>query len=243
MKNLKYFLALLIVITTVACETEDEEIIAANKRTISGFLYKNCNKEPYANRTYKFEAVSFGSNLSLKTETIYKGTATTDDNGYFNFTYSGCGDKLVVTEINGLLAFELWGCYDSYKNYTNVWYNQPKSSHYLKILTDSSYSDSDSLYIGARGQSKTAYTNYIGPFQNEDVYLLDSIRFLLYGGGGYLPVRETDTADSKIIWGLGYKDYNSVFANGYGREKNIIDVRLSVCGIGDTAVIDLRGYR
>jgi len=241
MKKLVSCIAALFLISAFqACVKEDDS--EENQHNISGHLYKNCNNEPYVNRGFKFYSVKDASFTNPSKDKTLVAETRTDQNGYFNVTFGRCENGIEVIDENGLYAFGI-PCLGGFGPQTiveNTWYHRPKSSHYLKIKTDSAFTPNDTIVIGINAHGEKIKQE--GPFTDGQLIIIDSIR--IYSAGGYLSIAKNYIVDADLAWGLGSEDYNNV-TSSYDRlvpPNYFREVKQSVCGVGDTVVIDLRGY-
>lgn len=222
-----------------SCEPDDS---SREPYRISGYLYESCNKEPYANLTLTCTCWG-GGNFVRSNELKQLGSFTTDENGYFDFTFKDCenGDTFLAKDLNGSEAF-------TYRNsglvrdLYMVRYNRPKSWHTAILKTDSTYGPNDTIFVSAGGHFGEVLAQFNGPFVNNEVHFIDSTR-INFVRGEYLSFEENLEPDLVMYWGLGRLQFDSIRANGSGRERHVMLVKQIICGLGDTAVVDIRGYR
>jgi len=237
-KVIFYLLALLMAGAFQACVKEDDE--DQTQYTIQGYLYKNCDQLPYANLALNFVSVRQRNFEPAERQNI--GSTTTNNEGYFSFTYNSCSSAGYI-EVNDANEVEVFSTICGLNN-SNIWYNSPKSSHYLKIITDSSFSANDTLVVGAETHFEPVLTKE-GPFSNNQLILIDSIRLNAFPEGYVGFAKNLPTPDEFYLWwGLGKQDAKENLGNGVLNNPYVVPyLKQSVCGVGDTVVIDLRGYQ
>ena len=122
-----------------------------------------------------------------------------------------------------------------------VRYNRPKSWHYITLKTDSTYGPNDTIFVSATGHYGQKLAKFAGPLVNNEVHFIDSTR-IDFVRGEYLSFADDIEPDLLFYWGLGRSQFDSILANGSGRERHTFLAKQIICGLGDTAVVDIRGY-
>jgi hypothetical protein len=236
MKNFTFIIGLLIVTLFSACE-EDEDIAQDNTKTLSGNIYKNCNLEPYSNLELDFYTIrenGFSNNISkLAVSTV------TDSNGYYSIEYTPDGKFLEAQTKNGELVFSFL---PNLPRNRYDYYGSSMTTHTLKILSDTSFRNTDTLLIGAYGSS-SAIKEIKGPFNNLQT-LNVSIRTNITPVG-LASLRNDIMPETNFYWGLGAEEFEKVGSKPDWQIPPFVinDVNQSICGVGDTVLIDLRGDR
>ena len=224
----------------VSCEIEeDEESMSINRNTVlEGHLFKSCEQtEVYAHLDLFFYEKQ-GFNLSGD-KIKYLGTTRTNDAGYYRFDVGSCtnGKDIEVNDGNGDLLFTTACAGDvGYINYDRA-SGFAHIENPLKIMTDSSFSDLDTLYVGFIGASTTV--SVFGPFENGQVINSGNILKPIPPGGLIsMPIGVPVT--SNAFWGIGKANFECArFFSGCRNNTNFIPVSQKVCQMGDTIYLDL----
>lgn len=228
---------LLAVLNMVSCEREEEEperLIIDTK--IAHHLYQNCDNKPYANLDLFFYSRVERAWNDPKIE--YLGSTTTNENGYFSFETNTCATamKIDAFDANGTEIFSV-GCIDTGYPKRDLT-SEGFTSHPVKIVTTNPLSLNDTLLLGMRGLGGR---NVIatGPFYNNQIIKIDSV---LITGIGFKSIGSTRKTD--VWWGMGKAEFDQVSTNpSFQKPPNVLnDITQVVCSMGDTIVIDLRGY-
>ena len=232
---------LLVMLNMISCEKEEEDPERFIVPTIiSGHLYQNCELDPYANlELFFYEKHYRGLNVP---EISFLGSTTTDANGYYSFDPGFCqSDKdLEVRDNSGRVVFKR-GC-----NGDQGYIQYDKSSerttwHYVKILTDSSFTENDTLMIGIPANQSPSLT-ITGPFQNNQIQSTGKVN-MVGTSSGYISITVGSENNPMIFWGIGSEEYNKVrFNPQFQTPPNMIQVRQLTCQLSDTILVDLRGY-
>ena len=233
---------LLAVLNMISCEKEEDEPERFIVPTvISGHLYQNCDFEPYANlELYFYEVKQQGLGPS---EVSYIGSTSTNENGFYSFDPGFCQSHkdLEVRDKDGRVVFKR-GCNgdQGYIQYDKC--SERTTQHYMKIFTDSSFTQNDTIYLGISGAIGPILT-LPGPFKNGNIFLTPKVS-MSGTASGYISVSINIKRYSDAYWGVGLQEYNSVKSRFENRQppNYLRDIGQNVCGVGDTIVVDLRGY-
>lgn len=225
-----------------ACKKENESGISDAVKTYSGYLYKDCKEEEaFAGLELNFYDHKFGG-IGVSEKNDFRGTVVTDSNGFYSITAEFKWNTIIVKDHNSREVFKMYNelnTVDRRVNSTRTWYNQPVSYHPVKILTNKSYSNQDTIYLGAKGGSYID-TLFTGPYLNNQVFE-NIILHTPFLSNGYVSATSDSEIGSNIWWGFGKAQYDSLTNNGVGWEDHIIkNVKQRMCKAGDTIVVDLR---
>lgn len=223
----------LLFMSIIGCVDDDEN----ESFTYSGFLYQNCQKVPFANIELNFYKIVEGSFTNPSGEKIFLGSTTTDNSGYYSFNAS-CS-KIEVRDVSGKFIF---GRHCSGKSvYSEIEKTANPSVRFpIKILTDSAYTNSDTIYLYSRTDSFD--TTLVGPFANNLIVLTDPIFAHRMVDHANLVVGDSLHHDILFCWGLGMNHFNKVkqMTPPYSPPFYLTNLSHVICGFGDTVVVDLR---
>jgi hypothetical protein len=229
----------LLTLYLAACVELDEERPGDQTKTFTGHLYKNCEKEPFANmelNIYKENDKTFSSDETFFTQVV------TDENGAFYFEFKNKGfDRFNVYNNTNNLVCRIGVTGDSWlyePNQTSELYSRTRLRHPIKILTDKAYTVQDTLLVSVTGNLQPIFSMN-GPFINNHIYMSD---LLSYGNLTDLIAPFSNSSETRVdfYWGIGIKDMQRSI--GLFRNNNpqaVPRVPQRVCD-GDTVVIDLR---
>lgn len=224
MKKVNYIL-LLFSIFLIACEKE------GGIDKIEGAIFKNCDNEPLANKTFQVRGVKQA--LVAKLDYYDLGELTTDATGYFKHVYETDVD---LTEVQLLRnGQEYLRIYDEDKS--GLSYYQRGRCYYKMVLkVNDPLSMLDTLYF-----SVTPDTFYVGPFVNNQTINIEIAGGAGAGRGLYIGGWKRS---ARISWGIGAKEYFEVLHDvNFQDNPNLIqNVPVVTCGNGGNVVIDLTGY-
>ena len=223
-----------------SCVELDEERPGDQTKTFTGRLYKNCEKEPFANmelNIYKENDKTFSSDETFFTQVV------TDENGAFYFEFKNKGfDRLNVYDNQQNLVCRLgWASDDLLytPNQQGDLYSRTRLRHPIKILTDKPYTEQDTLFVGAQLHLPEALV-ISGPFIDQSVFLSEEMGFVRLSGL-IAPFHSEIVAQRDFFWGIGRESYDMVRTTWHEYVPNnyALDVPERLCD-GDTIVIDLR---
>jgi hypothetical protein len=221
-----------------ACIELDEERPGDQTKTFTGRLYKNCEKEPFANmelNIYKYKSKTFSSDETFYTQVV------TDENGafYFEFKHKGFDWLNVYDDQQNVVCRLGWTSDDLLynPNQQSALYSRTRLRHPVKILTDKPFTNQDTLFVGATGNLEPVFS-LIGPFVNN---MITETNLLSLGRltDQIAPFSDKVSRDVDFYWGIGRTDLTRSI--GLFRNDNpqaVPYVKQRVCD-GDTVVIDL----
>jgi len=231
------FIVVFIFLSYILVSCEKEEYSTGRVYTYPGYLYEDYQEdEVFAGVELNFYDFKEGG-FSVPNKKELRGTVYTDSNGFYSITAEFKWDAIIVEDHKDLEIFKFINNHSG-DNYS-IWYNHPVSYHPVKILTNKSYSNQDTIYLGAKGGSYID-TLFTGPYLNNQVFenIIFHTPFL---SNGYVSATSDSEIGSNIWWGFGKAQYDSLTNNGVGWEDHIIkNVKQRMCKAGDTIVVDLR---
>jgi hypothetical protein len=239
-RYLNFIISIFLLVVIFSSCNEDEDDLENHNPPIyilEGHLYKNCQQEPYTNLELYFFEWDGGTILDPEPEENYLGTTNTDSNGYYKFSIENCfHDNIKVKNKEGDLLFRS-GCVSRDGIRDQV--SQVKTQNFIQIRTDSIYTQSDTLYIGIRG-NQDPFTVLPGPFADKQIIptgWIDISSISLTKIGHIYGLEHKGQA----WWGMGAEEYYNVgHYPAYQVEPFIIkDISQPACGYGDTIVVDL----
>ncbi|GEM_PF-1538510 len=233
---------LLAVLNMISCEKEEDDpepIVVPT--AISRHLYQNCSKTPYANLDLFFYERRFrGLNFP---EEKYLGNTTTDENGFFLYDPGYCTSSkdIFVLDANGIEVFGTGCSGDAGYPKTDLT-AEGNTEHIIKILTHKPFTPNDTLYLGIRGRGRNEIVR-VGPFSNNETFKSEPVG-LMFSPKGYALLPVGYSQGSSAWWGIGKAEFDQVSTNPtFQKPPNLLnDITQVVCGMGDTIVVDLRGY-
>lgn len=231
------FVVVFIFLSFILVSCEKEEHSTGRIYTYSGYLYEDCQEdEVFAGLELNFYDFKEGG-FSVPNKKEHRGAVYTDSNGFYSITAEFRWDAIIVEDHKDWEVFKFINNHSG-DNYS-IWYNHPVSYHPVKILTNKSYSNQDTIYLGAKG-GKYIDTLFSGPFANNQVF--ENIVFHTpFLSNGYVSATSDSEIKTNIVWGLGRNSYDSTANNVIGREQFYVKkVNQRMCKAGDTIVVDLR---
>ena len=235
LKNISIYF--LLGLSIIGCYHDNE----IGRHTYDGFLYRNCQKEPFANFELNFYKVKAGSLVNPSGSETFLGSTFTDEFGFYSFT-SSCS-KIEVRDASGKVIF---GRSCSGTNVITAFEKtaNPRTIFPIKILTDSAYTSLDTLYLYSSYFSSTRFkhdTSFVGPFVNNQIMFTDSL--FISTSHANLVVGDTIISGGIFYWGLGMEQFNKVkqMKPPYSPLFYKTDLSRVICGFGDTLFVDLRG--
>ncbi len=227
MKKLIYLILISSSLFTNACKKDNTNII-------EGYFYEDCSKTPTSNFDLKIYAITLRALKGPLEE--YLGEVKTDVNGYFKFEYEGSPRYSGYDfKHNNYDYFST-----SYEKKTKFCaFKNVETSHNVILKVDRPFSNQDTLYFGAVGNSLVI--TLIGPLNNGQKIPI-SIR-PNFGGtaGGLYP--SDRTGEGVFWWGIGAEEYEKVsYIPTFQIPPYVIKgIPQNVCGQGGDITIDLRG--
>jgi hypothetical protein len=232
----KLTLSFVFLLSLLSCDRFEDE---KPTYTFSGHLYKNCEKEPYANMEgyfYKIQNATFGSKRrELISEIV------TNDNGFFNIEHDNkFMDRISAEDKNGNGIFSFPVFNDYFRNNPNKqidYYSRTRLRHPIKILAEKPFTNQDTLFIEARGNYYPVLA-LPGPFTNNQVGETDWMSFVRLT---YLiaPFASQTSAEVLIYWCIGRENLSVNNTTTPGFIPNRVKVTQRICD-GDTILIDMR---
>jgi hypothetical protein len=237
MKKLITYSLLVLILT--ACIELDEERPTNTTYTLSGHLYKNCEKEPFANKEvyfYKEKSVTFASDrVELITQLV------TDESGFFTVEHDNKSmDRINAEDKNGNGIFSLAVADDDFRNNPNQtidYYSRTRLRHPIKILTDKPYTEQDTLFVETTGNYYPVLA-LSGPFTNNQIGETDLMSFLRLTDQ-IAPFSSNTSGNLRVYWCIGRE--NLVINNPNDPDfttNEVKGVQQRICD-GDTIVIDM----
>jgi len=229
----------LLTLFLAACVELDEERPGDQTKTFAGRLYKNCEKEPFANmelNIYKENDKTFSSDETFFTQVV------TDENGAFYFEFKNKGfDRLNVYDNQQNLVCRLGWAGDDLlytPNQQADLYSRTRLRHPIKILTDKPYTEQDTLFVETTGNYYPVLA-LPGPFTNNQIVETDLMSFLMLTGQ-IAPFSSKTTGNLRVYWCFGRENLVTNNPNDPDFTTNEVKgVQQRICD-GDTIVIDMR---
>lgn len=153
------FLVLLSVafLSLISCEKNSEHVI-------SGRLMKNC-EQPEANTEVHF----YQNTLIQLGKGSHLGTAITDEDGNFSFTYkTRRGGKIRMEETQEIMSNIPD---DQSVDLGHIYLSEFTAKFEIKIQTSKAYTESDSLLL-ATSTNGTSFNTYFGPYSSGTIDLI-----------------------------------------------------------------------
>ncbi len=143
---------------------------------ISGKVYHNCAKSPYANKPLEVIKVEYGYSKTITTV----GSTTTGDDGSFSINYKAVTSNEVALRIPDNPAINLYAPIDLHRfkgsnkveNYTDKdFYLNSNTQIKVKLRCSKTYTNQDTLYISPKtiGGNAPNYEKIIAPQNGKNI--------------------------------------------------------------------------
>lgn len=224
MKKVNYII-LVFSLLLLACKKE------GGLQKIDGTIYKNCDNEPVANKTFRVRGVR--STFTTGFDYYDLGEVTTDAQGNFRHVYE---TEVDLTEVQLLRnGKEYLRIYDRDKTGIS-YYETGIVTHKMVLKVADTLSNLDTLFF-----SGFLFDYIVGPFENNQTIIFKTAPNI--GGGRGLLIGGS-RGESYWWWGLGTEEFLKVkFDPMFHVPPNVIrGIPQKLCGTGGDVVIDLTGY-
>lgn len=231
-----YFLLFFVTLLFSSCEEEEK-----TTRTVQGYIYKNCDKEPLVG--VSFSAIVDYTRNTIRPHSLHIGDFTTDENGFYRLTYT-----------SNKKFQDIWISDKEYANYPiieekyedhldMVHYVDGQSTHNVRILSDPnhSFTNMDTLFIAEINSVHKPLLIVPGPFTGNQDFKLKYHEIVVEYAPHVNLKRSGSIFQRLFVWGMGREELMKMaeILPYYIKEQEI-QIDVPVCGVGEEIVVDLR---